>query len=91
MGIDKTYAAISQYYFWPRMNKDIRKYIASCESCQRNKSSNQQPTGLLQPLSIPTKRWEQVTMDFIVQLPITKQKHDAIVVFVDKLTKRAHY
>ena len=73
------------------MNKDIQKYIASCESCQRNKSSNQQPTGLLQPLSIPTKRWEQVTMDFIVQLPITKQKHDAIVVFVNKLTKRAHY
>ena len=30
-------------------------------------------------------------MDFIVQLPLTKQGHDAIVVFVDRLTKRAHF
>jgi len=30
-------------------------------------------------------------MDFIVQLPITKQGYDAIVVFVDRLTKRAHF
>jgi len=30
-------------------------------------------------------------MDFITQLPMTKQGHDAIVVFVDRLTKRAHF
>jgi transposase InsO family protein len=30
-------------------------------------------------------------MDFIVQLPTTKAGYDAIVVFIDKLTKRAHF
>ena len=30
-------------------------------------------------------------MDFVIQLLLTKQGHDAIVVFVDKLTKRAHF
>ena len=30
-------------------------------------------------------------MDFIVQLPLTRQKHDAIVVFVDRMTKRAYF
>jgi len=30
-------------------------------------------------------------MDFIVQLPLTRNGHDAIVVFVDRLTKRAHF
>src|SRR5438128_2151307 len=30
-------------------------------------------------------------MDFIVQLPITQKGHDAIVVFVDRYTKRAHF
>jgi Chromo (CHRromatin Organisation MOdifier) domain len=30
-------------------------------------------------------------MDFIVQLPLTRQGHDAIVVFVDRLSKRAHF
>jgi len=30
-------------------------------------------------------------MDFIVQLPLTRQGNDAIVVFTDRLTKRAHF
>jgi len=49
------------------------------------------PAGLLQPLPTPNKRWEEITMDFIVQLPLTRQGHDAIVVFVDRLSKRAHF
>ena len=91
VGIDKTYANISKQFYWPKMNKNIHKYITSCEACQRNKSSNQQPSGLLQPLAIPENKWEHVTMDFIVQLPKTKQGYDSIIVFVDKLTKRAHF
>jgi len=30
-------------------------------------------------------------MDFIVQLPLTKEGHDTIVVFVDRYTKRAYF
>ena len=71
------------------MGKDVYKYVTTCDSCQRNKPSNQQPAGLLQPLDTPTKRWEQITMDFIVQLPVTRKGSDAIVVFVDRLTKKA--
>jgi hypothetical protein len=91
VGIDKTYDNVACHFFWPKMSKDIRKYVLSCDSCQRNKHVNRQPAGLLQPLEIPARRWEQVTMDFVVQLPLTRQGHDAIVVFVDKLTKRAHF
>jgi hypothetical protein len=69
------------------MFTDIKNYIKSCDLCQRNKSSNQAPAGLLQPLPIPAKKWEQISMDFIVQLPLTPSGHDAIVVFVDRLTK----
>ena len=90
-GIDKTLDAIMRHYYWPKMGKDVRKYVLTCDLCQRNKSSNQQPAGLLQPLPTPTKRWEEVTMDFIVQLPLTRNGHDAIVVFVDRLTKRSHF
>src|ERR1051325_8871525 len=73
------------------MGRDIYKYIQTCDMCQRNKGTNQSPAGLLQPLDIPGRRWEQITMDFIVQLPLTRQKHDAIVVFVDRMTKRAYF
>src|SRR4051795_13535001 len=42
---------------------------------------------MLQPLPIPDRKWDVVTMDFITQLPPTKNGHDAIFVVVDKLSK----
>ena len=50
-----------------------------------------EPAGLLQPLPIPVNRWDQVAMDFVVQLPKTKNGWDAILVCIDRLTKRAHF
>src|SRR4051812_24526769 len=73
------------------MNQDIKNFVKSCEQCQRNKSSNQKPAGLLQPLELPTRNWQQVSMDLIVALPKTKAGLDAIVVFVDRLSKMVHF
>jgi hypothetical protein len=73
------------------MNQDVRHYVKSCDSCQRIKASQQSPAGLLQPLAIPKVPWEQVSMDFITQLPKTKAGFDAIVVFVDTFSKMVHF
>src|SRR5687768_8620244 len=73
------------------MANQLKAYISSCDACQRNKTSNQQPAGLLQPLPIPTTKWDQISMDFIVQLPKTRNGLDAIVVFVDRLSKQVHF
>jgi transposase InsO family protein len=91
LGTEKTLELVQRNYFWPRMGKDIKNYVTSCDSCQRNKASNQAPAGLLQPLDIPERRWDHITMDFVVQLPKTTKKHDAIVVFVEKLSKRTYF
>jgi hypothetical protein len=90
LGFDKCYENISRYFFWPRLADNLRRYIASCDTCQRTKSSTQQPAGLLQPLEVPKDRWEQVSMDFIIQLPPTKRGHDAITVIVDRFSKMTH-
>ena len=89
-GIERTYATIHKLFYWPRMNNDVRDYVKSCDSCQRIKASQQVPAGLLQPLPIPQQPWDQVSMDFIVQLPVTKVGFDAIVVFVDTFSKMVH-
>jgi hypothetical protein len=91
LGEHKTYERISRYYFWPSMRKSIQQYIKQCESCQANKASHQLPIGLLQSLDIPGKRWETVSMDLITKLPTTRRGNDAIIVFVDKFSKMAHY
>ena len=54
-GIERTYATLHPNVYWPRMNNDIRKYVKSCDSCQRIKASQQVPAGLLQPLPIPSQ------------------------------------
>ena len=42
-------------------------------------------------METPQQRWKQIAIDFIVQLLLTRQGNDAIVVFTDRLTKRGHF
>ena len=91
LGIDKTHELVSRHFYWPDMSADVRAYVQSCVSCQRNKATNKRPAGLLQPLPIPEKAWDTVTMDLIVHLPKTKSGFDAIITFVDKFSKMAHF
>jgi hypothetical protein len=46
---------------------------------------------VLQPLSIPMWKWDDISMDFIVGLSLTARKKDLIWVIVDILTKTAHF
>ena len=87
LGFNKAYERLRQGVTWPEMYSELKAYVRSCDSCQRNKTSNQKPIGLLKPLEVPTERFEQVSMDFITTLPVTKENHDAVMVIVDKLTK----
>jgi hypothetical protein len=91
-GVNKTVQLLSRRFDWPHLYRDVNKYVTTCVACQSNKASNQRPGGLLQPLPIPTRRWEVVTMDLITGLPVTRTgQNDAIIVFVDKLSKMVHY
>ena len=59
--------------------------------CQQVKLEHQKPAGLLHSLSIPEWKWDQIAMDFIVELLRTSKGYDAIWVIVDRLTKSAHF
>jgi hypothetical protein len=87
LGRDKTYELLSRTFYWPRMRKAVEEYVRSCPSCQVSKPSQRLPIGLLQPLDVPLRPWESVSVDFITHLPKTKLGHTSICVFVDRLTK----
>ncbi len=92
LGVDKTYALAHKSFYWPNMHKNILAYVRSCDTCQRNKSSNTNTATIAQPLAIPTSRWSSVSMDFITQLPTTaNHKYDAIFVVLCRLSKMAHF
>jgi hypothetical protein len=89
-GIEKTCELISRNYVWESLHRDVSTFIASCPDCQRTKILRSRPIGLLHPLPPASTAWEEITADFITQLPLSLG-FDAIFVVVDRFTKRAHF
>jgi hypothetical protein len=65
------------------MMREIVKYVAECDTCQRIKADHLRPVGNLQPLSIPEWKWQDICMDFVVGLSRTSHQYDSIWVIVD--------
>jgi hypothetical protein len=55
------------------------------------KAEHRHPAELLQPHAIPEWKWEVISMDVIVVLPLTARTHDLIFVVVNTLTKSSHF
>jgi hypothetical protein len=72
------------------MKLEAARYVSDCNTCHKVKVDYMKPRGLLQPLSIPEWKWDNISMDFIVGLPLTAHKFDSICVIVDRLSKSAH-
>ena len=88
---NKMYRDMKQYYWWQGMKKDIFEYVSKCLTCQQVKAEHQVPSSLLNPLPIPEWKWDNITMDFVSDFPLTQRKHDVVWLIVDRLTKSAHF
>jgi hypothetical protein len=89
-GYFKTYKKIRERFTWKGLKDDVLKHVKECMTCQKNKSEQTHPAGLLQPLYIPKDKWGSVSMDFIIGLPKVQGRH-YIYVVVDQLTKFTHF
>jgi len=72
------------------MSRYIGQYISTCDLCIRTKPIRQVPVGELHPLRIPDSRWDTLSVDFIVELPLSSG-HDAVIMVVDSVSKRMHF
>jgi transposase InsO family protein len=83
-----TYEKIARGYYWPKLERDIKNYIQTCDECQRSKDRTSAPAGRLRPIAASTDApWATVAMDFAA-LPKSKSGKDSVLVVVDKFTKR---
>ena len=90
-GCNATTRLIKRQYNRPNMDAHIKVWKQECPACQRNKSTNELPAGLLQPLPVPARRWSDISLDFITHLPTTRSGYTAILVVVDRLSKMVHF
>jgi hypothetical protein len=67
------------------------RYVFKCDTCRKVKADYTKPGGLLQLLNIPEWKWDDISTDFIVGLPMTAHKFDSIWVIIDRLSKSAHF
>lgn len=91
MGFNKTYRQLCDVFYWEGIKHFVRRYVETCVRCQASKAITQKPAGLLHSLRIPTKRWDNICMDFITALPPTANGNEAVMVVVDRLSKMAHF
>jgi hypothetical protein len=90
-GSTKMYQDLKQHYWWTKMKIEIARYVAKCDTCRHVKAIHMKTADPLQSLHIPTWKWEDISMDFIVRLPMTGKGFDSIWVIIDRLTKIVHF
>ena len=93
-GARRTLEKVQRRYKWKGMAEDVSQYCRDCVPCKKSTPARHRPYGPLAPLPPPSYAWEEVTMDFITELPPSKVNgvvYDAILVVVCRLTKMAHY
>ncbi|CAN4106287.1 unnamed protein product [Withania somnifera] len=59
------YHDLKEVYWWENMKKDIAEFVAQCPNRQQVKVEHQKPGGYMQPIEIPTWKWDMINMDFI--------------------------
>ena len=68
------------------MLESVSHFIKGYSLCAVSKPSNRK-LGFYTPLSVPSRLWESVSMDFVGDIPFSKRGHDYLYVVVDRFNK----
>jgi len=72
------------------MSRYIRQYVSTCNLCLRTKPIRQAPVGKLHPLWIPDSQWNMLSVDFVIELPLSS-RCNAVMTVVDSVSKWTHF
>ena len=69
------YQDLKVSFWWSGMKRNVSEFVTKFLVCQKVKAEHQVSSRLLQPIRIPEWKWDRITMDFLVELPLTGRKH----------------
>ena len=92
--IEWTLELVSHKYYWPKLVKNVKKYVFSCNICQRMKASKHCSYDKMQVLPCSNSLWKKITMNIITDLSSSKHNdsvNDVILMVVDCYIKMTQY
>ena len=91
---NRTLNLVWQKYYWPEMINKVWEYVEACVNCKQIKVACHLLYGELQLLPFLKGPWQEWTMDFITDLPLSMLQgvaYDSILVIVDCYSKYVIY
>jgi hypothetical protein len=88
--VKKIEYVLTAHFYWLKMRRNVEGYMSLCTTCNKVKS-RLNPHDLYIPLPVPSVPWEDISMNFILELSRTKRGRDNIFVIVDRFSKIAHF
>ena len=67
--IKKTQELVAKKYYWETLRYNVEVYVRGCDVCLASKAVKHKPYRNLQQLPVPTYRWKDLSIDFVMGLP----------------------
>ncbi|MBW0473269.1 hypothetical protein O181_012984 [Austropuccinia psidii MF-1] len=87
-GHKMTLKLIKRDFYFAGINQIVKDYLSSFQQCWRNKNIHHKKLGFLKALEITSGTWNSLSIDFIAQLPLSRN-FDSILVAADRFSKMA--
>jgi hypothetical protein len=87
-GMEKIVVILKKHFYWPKLRRDVNKYIIYFTGCAIAKPSIKKK-GLYTHIPTLERPWESISMDYMDGLLSTKKGNDCIFVVVSQFLKMA--
>ena len=88
-GMHKTMKRLGEHFFWPNIKGDVKRYVQTCDTCQKVGKPNQKiPKAPLIPIPIVKEPFQEVVIDIVGPLPRTRSGHEYLLTIIDRMS---HY
>lgn len=86
-GIAKTYARVTELYYWPGLRKSVYSYVKKCPICAASKGDNLPQAGIMGSYKNINFPFQLISADLLGPYPRSKNGNQYLLVIVDWFTK----
>ena len=87
MGVQKTFARVSERYWWPRLRKSVNNHVMSCLYCQSHTHTTGLTVGKMRPILPPQTPFDLIGIDHLGPFHASPTGNRHIIVSIDYFTK----